>query len=653
MVFLNLMPTIMKEIPDISADFNRYAELVPEFQFPMSKRASGELESLGYDEKGKPLPETEVVRNIAIFQERIRAKVAQLEPNLLWHAKRHTVKEGCDQVIVGSTDAEFRKAPRTDLKAFQEILSAPTEQMVFGRNERFATARSIVIDPELISDTLLENLGLQEFIAPKGTHQEVKVAHRAQAIPAMKEILESLEALTLPHENDRSKMKYFRLFRIGGGQNTGMVLGTQMIGERKVMFMTDLHGAYRRIDHIHDGYTREISTLRGIQSVVRNVDVRLSSEWQQTKDPEKLAEVKGQLLGLVEELKFVTNDHKQEMREQIEAAVTMETVYVKPEKRRTKLGGKVEVTPSQTIVRLNPGATRARINTSHLHVGKRIHEIEGIKGYLAKDQTRIHSYIEQQSIPFKKFYDTVRKLHDRFKIYQLDQPMSEKDRKKAIDNLGELQRTCAFATTPIMMFEPYKTFSTLMVEYIERTIEALRKEEAPEARQEAAAEFTKIYLMTKIERFYNDLQAVYATYLSGGKMPDRDELNAFIKRVSAMHKELSTKDVASKITTPPLNKVFGELYHLTHSVRLRAREAIKGLDAGAGEEEIRPFITQMYDRIKGFDFVELMGKISGAPEAAEATGPTEGESDTTEGEPEATDAVAAVEQVPGKLPESD
>jgi len=610
----------MKNFPNFGPEFSRYQELVPEFAIGGSKRAGAEMEALVYDEKGEVLSEkNDFVRNIRIFQERIRAKIAQLEGNVLWLKKIHTVKEGNREITVGSTEAEFRKSPRTDLKAFQEILSAPTERMALSRDEQHVTARDIIIDPELITDTLLENLGLDEFLPKKGTRQEEKVAIRAKAIPAIKEMLESLEPFALPHERELPKMRYFRLFRVGGGKNGGKVLGTQVIGDQKVLFLTDLHGAYRRIDHIHDGYGMEIATLVEIQDTIRDVDARISRDWKKTKDEGKIDEVKSQLLEQVEKLRFVTNVHKKKMREQIQAAVNMESVYTVPARRKMVKGVSKIVSPEKTVVALNPGATRARINTSHLHVGKRIEDISGIKSYLAKDQTRLQTHIEGQTRPFAEFYQTVQELHDQFKIYQLDRPMSAREREKAIVNLESLKRKCGFATTPIMLFEPYQTFADELVAHIDKTIEALRKEEAPAAREEAAEEFTKIYLVTKIQRFYTRLQSLYSDFLSGNQIPNFDE---FLLRLSAMDLKLSVKDISPGVKTPEFDDAFGNLYHLINSVRLRAQKAKDGLAAGLTKDEVRPFARFMYERIRDFDFVELMGKLKvkprGLAEEAEA-----------------------------------
>lgn len=622
----------MTKFPDMGSvgeDFTRYQELVPEYALPMSKRAQAELQSLMFDGDGKSLPEREAARNILIFQQRIRAKIAQLEPNLLWHSKLHEVRDGGQMVTVGSSEAEFEAAPRTELKAFQEILTAETERMAFKRGEKFVTARDIIIDPALITNTLLENLGLGEFVPPKGTKREAQVAHRAKAIPAIKEMLEGLEAFTLSHEHERSKMRYFRLFRVNGGKNGGMVLGTQVIGDQKILFLTDLHGAHRRIGHIFRGYDEEISILQSIQSTVRDVDVSISTEWQKTKDPQRIQEVKDQLKGLVDKLRFVTNAHKKKMKEQIEAAVTMETVYTRPARRKPTLGGVMKVVrPSKTIVALNPGATRARINTSHLHVGKRIEEIAAIKRYLIEDETRVQTYIEGQSRPFTEFYDTVNQLHEQFKVYQLDRPLTEKERGKVITNLRSLERRCSFASTPIMMFEPYQTFGAVMVGYIDRTTRALEKGEDPVARQEAATEFTKIYLVTKIQRFYSELQALYAEFFSGDrtKTPDFDALT---QKISAMDLMLSKKTIAPLVATGDFNKVFGELYHLVNSIRSRARKAKSSQLENNDTKAIRQYVKEMHDRIKSFDFVELMGRIGRTPAPTPPNPQAPRESETT------------------------
>lgn len=633
----------MSKFPDmdaVGADFRRYQELVPEYALPMSKRAQAELQSLMFDEDGKDLPEREAARNIRMFQERVRAKIVQLEPNLIWHGKLHEVREGNQKITVGSSDAEFEAAPRTDLKAFQEILTAGTERMAFRRGEKFVTARTIIIDPANISNTLLENLGLTEFIPPKGTKREAQLAYRAKAIPPIKEMLEGLEAFTLSHELERSKLRYFRLFRVNGGENGGKVLGTQVIGDQKILFLTDLHGAHRRIGHIFKGYDEEISVLQAIQSTVRDVDVSISTEWQKTKDPQRIQEVKDQLKGLVDKLRFVTNAHKKKMKEQIEAAVTMETVYTRPARRKPTLGGVMKVVrPAKTIVALNPGATRARINTSHLHVGKRIEEITAIKQYLIEDETRVQTYIEGQSRPFTEFYETVNRLHEQLKVYRVDRPLTEKERSKVITNLRSLERRCSFASTPIMMFEPYQTFGAVMVGYIARTTQALEKGEDPVARQEAAEAFTKIYLVTKIQRFYSELQALYTEFFSGNKTPDFD---ALIQKISTMDLMLSKKTIAPQVATGDFNKVFGELYHLVNSIRSRARKAKTSQVESNDTKAIRQYVKEMHDRIKSFDFVELMGRIGRTPVPTPPGPQAPRESETTVSEPVSPEVVSRV-----------
>ncbi len=598
----------MPQLPDISSsDYDRYKELVPEFDQPMSKRAAEALNRLAYGAAGEALPENEVERNIAMFQEEIRVKIAQLEPNLIWRGKLHPVREGRNEIYMGSSDAEFKKAPRTDLKTFEEILADPTERMGLDSGNRFATAHCIVVSPKRIKDSLLENLGLTEFLPPKRTKKDEKQAYRAQAIPAIKEMLEHLDTFALSHEQDRSSLRYFRLFRINAGKNLGKVLGTQVIGKQKTLFLTDLHGAHRRIDHIYDGYDQEIAVLQQIQDGVRDVDVKLSREWKQTKDEGKVEEVKQQLLALVDQLQFVTNEHKQKMRDQIRGAVNLESVYTLPEKRKMIKGVSTVVRPAKTVVALNPGAARARINTSPLHVGRRIAEIAAIKSYLAKDQTRIKTFIEAQSQPFDEFHKTVEEMHAKLNILQQDRPMTPAERLRAINNLERFRNKCSFSTSPIMFFEPYQTFAQVMVEYIDRTVEALRKDETPENRKEAAEEFTKVYLVTKIQRFHSQMQALYDEFLSGGKVPDFDK---FLEKLGAIDLVLYRKDIAPQVKTAEFDPVFGELYHLINSVRSRAKKAKEIVNTAPESEEIKILTNFIYERIRSFDFATLMGKIS-------------------------------------------
>lgn len=635
--------------PDISDDFNRYVALVPEFELPpevgarMGMRAEEVLKALIHNSKGELLGEKDIVRNIKTFQTGIRAKVQQLEGNAAWLSHLHPVREkiqprGGDTVWLNplhsggewfrdipmaSSDAEFLAAPRTDLKVFQEILSDSCERMAIGRKEKLVTAHDIVISPSRITETLLRNLGLSEFIPKKGTAaekdqrmtQDEKLARRAEAIPAIKDMLDSLEPLNLPHEQDPSEMRYFRLFRVHKGKNRGKILGTQMVNGEKVMFLAGLHSADRRIGHIHTNYAKEVETLAEINDTIGDVEGRISKDWKRTKQPENLAEVKKKLLGLVDQLKFVTDENKVKMRGQIDAAVTMETVYTLP-KKRIREKGRMVIRPEKTIVALNPGATLARINTSHLHVGNRLAKMGEIEGFLSKDSVRLKTFVAAQTKALANFYTTVRQREHELKIYKLNRPMSKDEREKAIGNLESLKRTCDPETTPIMLFEPYLSFATEAVKRLDGAIAALKKLEDGEsrpARIEAVTEFTKVYLVAKIQKFYVGIQQLYAKFLSDGKVLTSGELDALIDELKTLDDELVTVDVDPQTPTKDFNPVIGDLYRLIHGVRKDANN-VKTELTRENDKAVSMAMGLLHDRIKYFDFAATMKKVV-VPEA--------------------------------------
>ncbi|MDA1060956.1 MAG: hypothetical protein O3B47_04140, partial [bacterium] len=156
-------------------DFSGYIELNPAFEpwrmddpGTRDQRVVDDWCAIFYRNIKEQIPneEREVERQLEIFRIAIRAKIDQLIGNHVW-AERG-----------GTTEQQFREVPRTFPKTVQEVLTHPTERMVFQREELMskedlqAAISSVIIDPRRITNTLLTNLGLEEFIPPKRTKRE-------------------------------------------------------------------------------------------------------------------------------------------------------------------------------------------------------------------------------------------------------------------------------------------------------------------------------------------------------------------------------------------------------------------------------------------------------------------------------------------------
>lgn len=198
----------------------------------------GSSEIADQQEQRRLLLQTRVYRML------FEALIAQLDGDEDW-TERHA-----------ESDRDFTEAPRTFTKTAQDILTEPEDRMVTSRDED-VDLKSIVVSPCRVNPTLLKNLGLDEYLPPRGTRVVKRMEAYVAAIPAIKKMFGSLKPVRYPGREEEaglSDLRYFRLMRMGGGPNEGMILGTQSIRKTagdeqgdKILFKTDLYGAERRV----------------------------------------------------------------------------------------------------------------------------------------------------------------------------------------------------------------------------------------------------------------------------------------------------------------------------------------------------------------------------------------------------------------------
>jgi len=623
------------EIPDISEELDRYEELNP------VSGVRDELKKLAetcLNENNEMQPTKEIVQRIECIRIRLKAVIPQLEANGVWMGLLATANEektadDSRPARVACSEEEFKASPRTFYKTIQEILTSPSERLAFQREEdsdEVIDMSNIVIDPEKINDTLLDNLGLskykpsEKYKPKKRFSKPEKLAAYAEAIPEIKEMLRNLDPFKLSHERQRSRLHFFRLMRIGSGPNEGYLLGTQQIGDKKFLFKTDLHGSYRRIRHINKGYTAEIDLLIRIEDGIKDIDRRVAKDWAGLRDSGELTELSGKLLEMVEKLQYVSNAHKVKIRELIRACVTFKSTVHRPGRIGVNADGTRSVKrEAETREVYNPGAARARWNTVRDYVGKRINEIAQIKSYLAKDEARIEQYISAQEAPFDRHYEKVERMHDRFKVFDYEKPITKKDADVMISALADIQEECQPLSRQFghmaVVFEPYLSFAERMAAHIDKTIKMLSDSFGPGGepleREAFAAEFLKIYLVAKVQYFYHDLQKFYADFLSPEKMPYFNHVLAELKGLWTLIKDKRVgkgKD-SEPIKTPEFNKVFGKIYTLLRELKkqaIEAREAMKTKDTDTASK----LKEKMREKVRGFSFEGLM-RNDGAAEA--------------------------------------
>ncbi len=576
------------EYPDDFPSFEdvvvSYSDQNPEYREINTDRTRQLIKPVFLDDEGETYKSRKIENNKEVTRVRVHYLVSQLEASENWQKER----EAAGDNRIAASDKEFEESPRTFFKTVQEILTQPTERIAIEREDKRVESgdlSEVIIDPERITPKLLSALGLDEYIPPKGSRMSraEKMAFMARAIPVIKEMLESAEPMSLPYKWHESQANYFRLMRIGKGKNRGYVIGTQVIRGKKVLFKTDLHGAYRRLTHImQESYREEIRVLTQIQSKIREIHRNLG-DWPMTA--EEIENTREELMACVDRLKHVTNEHKTEMRERIANAVSLESERVVPAKYKNMPdGSKKCVREEVKISQFNPGAKRATLVTIPNFIEKRKAEIRSISQHLAKDRVVSDDFIANQQEPFEGFYRTVEKLHPKFKVFNLDENLELDERQKIARNLVALRQQCNpedSSTRALPLMEPYLSFGEKMVEHIDKTLNLLDKGETLEVRYDTAAEFMKIYLITKIQHFYIQLQRVYEKHLSPKDLPNFSDVEAEMGRLAKLigQKRVTAEQTLANgkgrimLQTPEYNEIYHDLYALVADLKGMAQAA--------------------------------------------------------------------------------
>lgn len=567
-------PAIEHLTASVPDEWNEFLQLHHEFSEPFSKRANAILDSLVQSSDGETLPSRTIQKNTRIFGARIRALIPQLQDNPQWGGK-------------GSTDEGFKRCARTVLKSLQEVLSSPEVRVAYSRyRSGEASLEDIIIDPKNISKTLLTNLGLDEFIPPKRMKREDQMDFMAQAIPAIKEMIAQLKPLNLGQDDmskERKRRGGKRTPYIGSGLRLfmdpeGHVIGTQGRNGngQKVMYKTDAHGAYRRIDHIRDGYNEEIVTLEHIKSTMADIAARVYTDWSDAK--ENLQDIQKDMNACVDTLRHVSNEHKVELRKIIASSISFKLKHM--------VRGKEQE-------RFNPGATLAKFTRIGGFVDTRIQEIASIRTYLEEDQVCVKKSIGSMQAPIQKFGQTVEELHERFALLNAEAELPEQKKQKIVANLEQLNRTCQ-PSSGRPLLQPYRSFADAMGEHIDETLNQL----ALDDREKAKEEFMNIYMVSRVQDLYVRLQQYYDDYIIHRDIADLD--SALLALYEISHRA-GAKEVAPETKTKQYNDFWGKLYHLINGL-------IKDTKKARDKEDIKErqhILDAMCQRFEKLSFEEM------------------------------------------------
>jgi hypothetical protein len=582
-----------------------YAAALPGGDLPRSKEAIKDYERIYKDAEGNDLPEILVTVRLLEMRKRIAAKVGQIAPiqnklrnDGLRRSARLPKERTWDKKVLESgflPREEFSREKRTVGKLTQEILS--TDYELVGGLKDYEVSK-VVIDPAKITDTLLVNLGLEEFVPDEKASELDKLARRAEAIPGIKEMLRNLEPLKLS-EKGAGGRSLLRLFAITEGEYAGYVLGTQVNHGKKLLFRTDLHGAARRLDLIDQGYAEEMSDLSRINHRVILAKALLEEgkkeiseafkKYRQKKEtgeyavmekPELMKKYEKIIAEQLDTLGDVINGEKVKIQNQLRGSAELIGTVVYGAKVKKVKGEEVEI-PEKKTERVNIGAKLAKLSAIKTAIPNRMREIRDIQRYLLADKQILKDKINNMEEPFVGFIETVEEMHEQFKVYR-QKGLSAQEGFSVARNLDAMIVTALKNSFPEgeTHLEPYASFKAKMLEQTEKTV-ALLIDKAASINNEAGAkldeqdsvkvakEFTKIYLIAKIVGLHKDLQKFYSGNLSG---VDREMGEKALKEIEAIKKKFGKKAVAPQVEVQDFAQQYDEFYHLVNSLRKRTTE---------------------------------------------------------------------------------
>ena len=369
----------------------------------------------------------------------------------------------------------FDKAPSDISKVIQQVFTAwPDRQTGVGADE-------VIISPSMITNATLKNLGLEEFIPPRGSRKEEKVEARGRAIPDIKRIMsEDLEPFVLNYDAGlkHNSPHSFRLFRIATGPNQGLVIGTQTEG-RKRIFRTDIFSAYRRIDHIFADYECENAELESIKTFLKTTIRSVQTKWRHLKESDRLQKIIDEAMGFVKNLELVRDEDKVEIHDRLAKCNKFKDSSGKP----------------------NPGAQLGIWSPVLTFIANRQKKIHNTKRHLSEDQGLIWNKIQSDLTRLERFCYEVRKYADELKILQIDKPIDEKNRAKIIANLQDIREQSSN-----FEFQPYLKIGTIITDEIDKIIEILNNDpNKQQSRATARQSFIRVFSLAKVVQVQKEI----------------------------------------------------------------------------------------------------------------------------------------------------
>ncbi len=528
-------------------------------------RARLEVQHLFYHNRKKPtrryplVPREEAQTRVNLwrFRQSINARTEQAADNPSWDEYGPATKD------------DRRNADATIGKTLQYILSTSTDFMAFERGD--VNLQDIIIDPRKLTNTALENLGLSRFIPPPRTPRTEDVAIRAKAIPAVKEMLATLEPVRYPE--DTREGSYFRTMRLSAGDHEGMLLVTYNKDGSKKLAKTDLYNGIRRVNHIENGSRKETRSIAALRHLIKSLRSAYD-DWSAHKDSEEILQLLEECRLVVDSLQNVQLDSKIKMRDALKRCAD-------------DLAG-------------NPGAALATLVGASNRSLDRMDEIERIIGHIYKDESRLRALADDQEQPVRNFMIDVNSKHRHFAIINdLGSPLSEAHKRKITANLNDLKEDAASR----MNVRPLIKYAPVIGAQVDAILQLLDEPEID--RRKVSLEFlglTWIMKLAKCEMEVAELTesiSCHASHVSPLQ---------YLSKIRGLHARFggpkyAPKDpdtvIAPGQKTPGYNPMFNELHGMLSSAETLILNLVD-LYKKLPEDERTPAIFANHPSVNGF-----------------------------------------------------
>lgn len=536
------------------------------------KIAELELSSLFENSTKQPLPSKDIEVKKTAYHNSILSVLWQIEIEEDFFY-RHQVPD----------ISYLHKDPRTRLKLLQEVFTPDIALQTFSREDikkygYDALIQKVVIDPRKITNTMLNAFGLNHFIAPSGSNQELKLSYKVQAVPYIKnffsqniESLEFLQGSTL----SASQKKYFRLMYINDGENKGKILGTQE-NRGKRFFLTNIKDASRRIDNIKMSYTVEIQKLIEIQQcIVKIISIVNSYSWKDLQNTPTLFEIYTTIQSIADTLQYVRNNEKKKILHNVERCIDF----------------------TDKNQRMNPSSKMMILSPIQKLVEERINKISDIQGYIERDLVRVKAILDKQIAGIFYFCNAVRKHTDDLRIMDLRTDIEDHDWSDIKIQLDLLSNFCMQ-----LKLYPYQGIAEKMIKEIEDIKNSFDND--PVDRTATRKSFVHIYLLAKcIEFDYNVYQISSQFFYSQETLP-KINIVSLEEELQNIVTLFCNKDIASDLLVAEYVVLYEQISNYIEDVIAECKEIEELTDV----EEKNKAILSVKKKISQFcihDFFQM------------------------------------------------